>query len=234
MRYLRQLVMALVLGSVGSIDVARAQYIPSAIYENPSAEAGAASPDGNSVVVVPGWQTTGSFTVVQYGTAGPFPSVPFEDSTSPQANFFVGGATSTLSTATQLVALTGDVEWFESYPNWYHLWVSASLGGWRSDTAGPRIRLELLDAAQSPISMRVISHTSNDVHVINPANPSMIGVRFTEPAPPGFRYLRVTLELEGLPGEYNSSLIDDLFIGFVYPDAVEPTSWSRIKTLEVE
>jgi hypothetical protein len=219
MASMRLLLLAFVTALVGSAGPAQGQFVPYAIYQNPSAEAGAASPDGNSVVAVPGWTSTGSFTVVQYGTPGPFPSVPFENSYSPQSKFFVGGPTATLSTATQLMALSGDVDWFESYPNWFHLWVTATFGGWRSDTVGPRIRLELLDASQALIATRVMTHTDN-VYVINPALPGQVSVRHTEAAPPGFRYLRVTMELEGLPGEYNA--------------AAESVSWSRLKMIGLE
>ena len=65
---------------------------------NGSAEDGEASPDGTTVVPVPHWTTTGTFTVVTYGTPGPF--LDPSDYSGGGSQFFCGGQDS-LSAATQ-------------------------------------------------------------------------------------------------------------------------------------
>jgi len=205
-----------------------AQTWPSCDPVNPSAEDGPSSPDGNSVVAIPGWTTTGGMTVVGYGTAGPFPTVPFEDY-APQAKFFCGGPLSTLATATQTTPIEGSVTNFEDYPGLWALSVYCTFGGWQSDQAGPRLRVTLLDAEMTPLTEVLMTHT-NSITFITPGNP-LVGARGFETIPPGARFVTTTIELEGLPGQYNTSVIDDIFVGFVYPDAIRPTTWSGVKRL---
>lgn len=195
---------------------------------NPSAEDGPSSSDGNSVVAVPGWTTTGGMTVVGYGTAGPFPAVPFEEY-APSSKFFCGGPLSTLATATQTTPIQGGVTEFEDHPGFWSLYVTATFGGWQSDQAGPRLRVTLLDAEMMPLTEVLMTHT-NSISFIIPGNP-LVGALGFKNIPPGARFVTTTIELEGLPGQYNTSLVDDIFVGFVYPDAVRPTTWSGVKRL---
>jgi hypothetical protein len=78
------------------------------LLQNPGAEAGAGSKDG-SVVPVPSWTTTGHATAVLYGScvgSGCYPSLTDPGPKNRGLNFFCGGASDTLSTATQDVDLS--------------------------------------------------------------------------------------------------------------------------------
>ncbi len=73
---------------------------------NGGAEAGAGS-DGYAVLPVPGWTTTGSFTVVQYATGNGFPGAASPGSAGRGANFFAGGPDRADASATQRLDLAG-------------------------------------------------------------------------------------------------------------------------------
>ena len=220
--------MLVVLGVAVVTTIASAQS-PYLFLDNGNAEDGTASPDGHSVVAVPGWSTTGSFTVVPYGASGPFPSTPINTRSTPQQNFFCGGPTDTLSTATQTKLILGESTQFETVPGFWSLLVSATMGGWQSDQIGPRIRLTLLDAQQNPVAEHVLTHT-NGTLTIFPTS-ALVEVYRRCDIPPDVRFIRITIELEGLPGQYNTSLVDDLVINFGWPDPVRSTTWSGVKQL---
>jgi hypothetical protein len=81
---------------------------PANIIVNPGAEAGKGSPDG-STVPVPHWKVKkgGTFTAVQYGAPGGFPTSTPPGPKARGANFFAGGpgATASTQTATQTDSL---------------------------------------------------------------------------------------------------------------------------------
>ncbi len=77
------------------------------LVTNPGAEMGPGSSDG-SVVAVPGWtETTGTtFTAVQYGASGSFPSATSPGPAKRGANFFAGGPNADNVVAVQTIDLT--------------------------------------------------------------------------------------------------------------------------------
>ncbi len=60
------------------------------LVDNPGAQSGSASPDGQSTVVIPSWDTFGNMTVVRYGTSG-FPSTARGNSFGGGTKFFSAG-----------------------------------------------------------------------------------------------------------------------------------------------
>ena len=81
---------AMLLAVSVPVDAATRTPYGSNIVKNPSAEAGAASPDGTTTVDVPGWEFPIQATVVAYGTAG-FPSVGEGNSYGGGDQFFYSG-----------------------------------------------------------------------------------------------------------------------------------------------
>jgi hypothetical protein len=61
------------------------------LIKNGGFEAGAASTDGYSAVIVPNWRTIGNHTVVRYGTAGGFPTKAEAQRISGGTKFFASG-----------------------------------------------------------------------------------------------------------------------------------------------
>jgi hypothetical protein len=177
---------------------------------NGGAEAGAASPDGNSVVAVPGWTTSGALTVVAYGTPDPsFP--PFPSPTDPGpgdrgANFFAGGPTLGDSNATQLVNVAAAAFLIDSGQVTYDL--SGYLGGWtnQEDNAVLQITfkqgsLVLGSAEIGP----VLADDRGDVTGLLERSTSGL-------VPVGTRQILVTLQMTKDPsvGIYNDGYADSL------------------------
>jgi hypothetical protein len=96
-------------GVIG-VNPAHAVTFGTNIIVNPGSEAGAGSTTGG-VVPVPGWTTTGNFTVVPYGAAG-FPArIPDANIAglglgSLGNNFFAGGPNNNVSSASQTIDLS--------------------------------------------------------------------------------------------------------------------------------
>ena len=98
-----RVVLGLVLAAMFA-SPAQAAFGPN-LLTNGDAEAGPGATDSTTKVPVPGWTTTGDFTVMQYGTPG------FADSPDGGAsNMFVGGPSASDSTATQVVDVSGNAE----------------------------------------------------------------------------------------------------------------------------
>lgn len=102
---------------------------------NGGAEDGAGSPSSvGGVVAVPGWTTTGNFTVVEYETQPDVPdSFPTMDSPgSPDrgTNFFVGGPNNTSSSASQVIGVASAAKLIDSGL------VRFTLAGWLGGFAG--------------------------------------------------------------------------------------------------
>lgn len=96
-----RLVTVLTVVAVSVFGAANGAGATGSLVQNGGAEQGAGSTDG-SVVAVPGWTTTGSFTVVRYGSPG-FPAAAHPGQ---GANFFAAGSQAS-STATQEIDLGG-------------------------------------------------------------------------------------------------------------------------------
>jgi hypothetical protein len=72
---------------------------------NGNAEGGAGSATGNDVLPVPGWTTTGAFTVVRYAAGNGFPGAASPGPADRGANFFSGGPARASSSARQVIDL---------------------------------------------------------------------------------------------------------------------------------
>jgi hypothetical protein len=94
-------------GVIG-VNPAHAVTFGTNLIVNPGAEAGAGSATGD-VVPVPGWTTTGNFTVVPYGAVG-FPIPPTSLIGSVGNNFFAGGPNNDVSSASQTIDLSSIAE----------------------------------------------------------------------------------------------------------------------------
>jgi hypothetical protein len=102
---------------------------------NGDAEAGAGSPSAEGgVVPVPGWTTTGNFTVVEYETQSGVPdSFPTVDGPGPAArgvNFFVGGPDNASSSASQAINVAAAARLIDIG------FVRYALAGWLGGFAG--------------------------------------------------------------------------------------------------
>jgi hypothetical protein len=194
---------------------------------NGFAEDGPAAADSTAIVSVPGWETAGNFTVVAYGTPGPFPSVA-PDGPLGNQKFFTGGPGSSHSTAMQLLAIP-EACWPDLAMWQWWVFGSADMGGWASSPASPSITITVLDGAMQELTSLTIGPvTPNDRGQQTRLVPVM-GNR-SVPNPSQSRFVRVTIEISGPEDGYNCGFVDNISVDFVHPDPVLPTTWSLIKS----
>ncbi|MBI1191052.1 MAG: hypothetical protein GC200_10280 [Tepidisphaera sp.] len=139
----RAAVLAAGVASIGGL--AQAQDYNINLIANPGAEEGPASPNGNTIVMIPNWDTLDDgFTVVAYGTAG-FPAA-FSGSGQ---KFFVGGNNAQFSTASQTIDLTPLAQGLDTGAVTFQL--AADLGGAGNQDDNASITLLWADGAGNSI-----------------------------------------------------------------------------------
>lgn len=197
---------------------------PEVPLANPSAESGAASDDGMTVTLIPGWATSGVPTVVRYGTSGPFPVRTIE---VPGLNdqLFVGGPAPGLATLSQAAVIPGEAL-FIIDQGYGAVFASARLGGWQSDSDSARVVVEVLDEHGGILRSMVVG----PVTAADRGGATVLMRRGqTMAAPIGSRSLIVRLEFYGVDGAYNNATADGIRVSIEYPDPVLPTTWGRVK-----
>ena len=99
---------------------------------NPGAEAGPGAPDDSQAVAPPGWNVESTFTAVQYGASGGFPTAADGAALGGGANFFAGGPGGATSAATQVVDVSAAASEIDAGKVGATL--GAALGGYASQT----------------------------------------------------------------------------------------------------
>lgn len=179
---------------------------------NAGAEAGPGSPSSvGGVVAVPGWQTSGNFTVVEYETQPGVPdSFPTFDDVIPAAhgtNLFAGGPDNASSSASQTVSLAAAAKLIDAGLLRY------SLSGWLGGFAGQD------DHATLNVSFRRANGQEVGSAVIGPVDANhrdaLTGFRPRAAfgaVPAGTRHALIVLEMTKEPGvgAYNDGYADDL------------------------
>ena len=178
------------------------------LITNPGAELGPASPSGNTIVPVPGWDTFGDgFTVVAYGTPG-FPNAYAGSG----ANFFAGGPDAQFSTASQTIALdalAGDIDSGSVQFN-----LSAWLGGNGNQDDNASITLLWADATGNSIGTVGLQGPLASER----GNATRLLLRSTGGAiPVGARSVTLVLFMARNVGAYNDASADNISLSFVRP-----------------
>lgn len=165
------------------------------LLANPGAEDGASAPDGRIPVPVPGWETSGGFTVAPYG----LPGLPASGGSGRQ--LFAGGSGSA-ATAVQSVPLGRRT-------------AVADLGRLRATfgaVLGSSSDPAELDEAKAEIAF--LGRSGKSIVTVTYLGTSAFGVAgpMTAPsaAPPGTRAVRVTLTATRRRGSYDDGYFDDL------------------------
>src|SRR5438067_1888950 len=117
------------------------------LIQNPGAEAGAGAANSSDTPPVPSWATTSTFTAVQYVQNGnsDFPDMAASARIGGGANFFAGGPDSPVSTATQVVDVSGgaaDIDAGRAQAT-----LAGDLGGWEGQEDGATVEADYLDAS---------------------------------------------------------------------------------------
>ena len=174
------------------------------LLKNGGAESGPGSPDGGPVDSVPKWQTSGGFTVVQYG-APAFPDESSPGSPRRRLNFFAGGPDNAQSSAVKTVSLKALAEAIDGGA--VRATLVGYLGGFSSQEDHADLQVEFLDAAEQPLSSLALPGVSAaDRGFVT----GLLKRSAKAAVPVGARSARVVLTMTRTAGSYNDGYADAL------------------------
>ncbi len=216
------------LGLAG-LSPARAQF-GSNLIVNGNAESGPGSASGNDIEPVPGFTTTGNFTVVQYGAGGGFPTATDPGPTNRGSNFFAGGPSSASSSAAQLINLLPEANVINAGNATFTL--SAFLGGFVGQRDNAILSLSFLGGANNVLGAAQIGPvTATDRN-------NATGLLFRSldgTVPVGAQSVNVTLQMTRIDGDYNDGYADNLSLvlnqSAPVPEASTTVSFALLLTL---
>lgn len=189
---------------------------------NGDAEQGQGDPIGNAVganiPTIPGWTTTGSFSVLKYGATGfsfTNPSgnvvnvtVPGIDVPGPSdrgANLFFGGADRASSSASQLIDISDLASTIDAGQGTFNL--NGWLGGYSTDEDSAALKITFLDQANNSLGIASITSPT-------PAQRNNITGLFLQSndgsVPVGTRQINVLLNANYVRGRVNDAYADNL------------------------
>jgi hypothetical protein len=183
------------------------------------------------VLPVPGWTTTGNFTVVQYAAGGGFPGPTSPGPVDRGANFFAGGPGAASSSATQRLDFTT----FEGLlaqiaAGTVRFSLGGFFGGFTSQDDAASLTARFLDAG----GLVVGSATAGPVFAADRRGITGMLERSTMAlVPTSARSVEFTLAMAHREGNYNDAYADNLT--FVLSRSVEttvpePGTWALVGT----
>ncbi|HLP84967.1 MAG TPA: hypothetical protein VK157_11515 [Phycisphaerales bacterium] len=177
---------------------------------NGDAESGSASPNGQTVVAIPGWNVTGSMTVTQYAATAALPDTQHAG-INPGSQFFVGGPWSTVTQAIQWVDLAPFATRISQGGARFELF--GAFGGIASEEDGARMVVLWLDSTGQ--SLRTDTLLGPNIFERN-GQTLLVNRRSEGILPSGTRSARVILLMTRVSGVSNDAYADDLRLA-VYP-----------------
>jgi hypothetical protein len=175
------------------------------LLNNGDAEAGTGSASGNDIVAVPGWITSGNFTVVRYGAGGGFPSLTDPGPAARGENFFAGGPSNGASSASQSIDVLANSASIDLGGVSFAL--EGFLGGFSSQRDNAILTLtfkDLLDATIGSASIGPVSDSDRG-NATGLLQRSANGV-----VPVGARKIDILLQMTRVDGSYNDGYADNL------------------------
>jgi hypothetical protein len=180
------------------------------LLHNPGAEDGQASQSGETTVPIPGWTTTGAFTVVPYGGGGApdfftFPPASESQRIKGGKNFFAGGYQAGTSSATQTVDVSAGAPLIDA--NRVGATLDGWLGGFLSEPDPGTVEATFLaDAGTSLGSLKIGPVTpderNRDLKFVQKAASGAV--------PSGTRSIRVVVTAVQQEGTYADAYFDNL------------------------
>jgi len=198
------------------------------LLNNPGAEDGLASPDGMTIVFIPGWTATGAATVVAYGTPGDFPAVTDPIPHDAGEQFFAGGPDATVSTIFQAIDVPSELwQFIDSSLGMIYI-MNAYLGGFGSDADFVSIALSLKNASGDAVETNAIAPvTVADRDSLTALLPRLVHGF----VPKGTRRMEVTVVFTRVDGSYNNAYVDNVEVRFHPLDNAPGCSWGKLKAL---
>ena len=184
---------------------ARASVPTGNLLQNPGAEAGTCSTDGNTVEPIPGWNTTSYFTDVCYGAPG-FPGTDVSAAIGGGQGFFAGGPLASPNTATQTVDVSGAAAEIDGGGIEANL--SGYLGGFQNQGDNMTVVATFLSgsaqALGSPLQIGPVTAAdrSNVTTLLQRASSAAV--------PVGTRSIQVTMTATRTDGSENDGYADNL------------------------
>lgn len=197
------------------------------VIKNQGAEDGAASVDGQTVVLIPDWVSTGSVTIVSYDTPGDFPAQGDSGPADRGNKLFVGGpGEGPVVTLSQEIVIPPNCNEFHQSHTLFE--ARAWLGGFSDQEDYAEVQLQFLgdqDDLLWTVAIGPVTAADRD---------NVTGLRFRGAAgdvPGGTAKVIVTVTLTRFGGDYNNAFVDALELRFITPLQVEGATWGRMKSL---
>lgn len=204
---------ALVLGSGGTTAFAThardaapstpVQTTPN-LLANPGAEADGGATDATSIIPIPSWETTSTFTAVQYG-APEFPTPAESARIGGGANFFAGGPGDVVSTATQAVDVSSRAATIDSGRE--QLTLGAWVGGFAAQDDFATVSAVSRSATGAELGRTVVG----GVRAADRGGQTSFRFRSaTAPVLAGTRSIEVVITATRTAGTYNDGYVDNV------------------------
>jgi len=194
-----------VLGLVATNDAAGQSSFSVNLIVNGDAEAGVGSSSGFDVVVVPGWTTSGNFTVVVYGAPGGFPTATDPGPSDRGRNFFAGGPNNASSSASQIIDVSDGAAAIDAGA------VTVTLSGFLGGFANQNDNAVLTPTFKNSNGVSLGSSSIGPVTAANRANATGLLSRSSNGAvPAGTREIAVVLQMTRTAGAYNDGFAGNL------------------------
>ncbi len=159
---------------------------------------------GGPVATIPGYTTTGGFTVTQYAAGGGFPSATDPGPVVRGLNFFAGGVAA-FSSASQLVDISAEAATIDLGSVQFDL--SAFLGGFSTQNDNAVLVVNFLDGSNAVIGSASIGPVSNT------DRSNLTGLLFRELiglVPTTTRFIDIDLNITRTAGSFNDGYADNL------------------------
>lgn len=171
---------------------------------NGNAESGPGD-NGSTVLPVPGFTSSGAFTVTQYATGSGFPSITDPGPADRGLNFFSGGASNTSSGATQLIDISSASTLIDPGNTTFEL--AAYLGGFSSQRDNVILNVSFLGVTNGVLGNASIGPVTNS----DRSNLTALLLRSTTGTiPTGTRFIDVSLAMTRMDGSFNDGYADNL------------------------
>ena len=197
---------------------------------NGNAEAGPGSATGNQVLAVPGWTTTGTFTVVQYAAGGGFPGASSAGPADRGAHFFAGGPGSMSASATQRLDLAGIAGLLPLVATGtVHFTLGGFFGGFSGQDDAASLTARFLDGGGALLG----STTAGPVFAAARGGVTgLLGRSVGGMLPADARSVEFTLAMSHREGNYNDAYADNLSFVLAAPATTvpEPGTWALVGT----
>ena len=181
------------------------------LLANPGAEDGEGAPDASARPAVPGWQTTSTFTAVNYGSPDS-PTTAQSARLGGGTNFFAGGPGGALATASQTADVSAQAAAIDAGR------VGATLSGWLGGFASQEDSATVAAVFQSGSGAALARATIGPVTATERNNQtSLLSRTTTTLVPAGTRRIQVVLTAKREAGSYNDGYLDNIVLALGPP-----------------